>query len=327
MKSSEYIPEMQIARGIGIVLVSAGHSEPIRDVFPEWFSLIYSFHMPLFFFLSGFFSIKLASVTSVKEWLQETPGRMARLVVPYFVISFSYALLKSLVPHLAKRPIVFAELLPDIILYPTRNPALFLWFLYLLIVIRLLLPILWQINKWLLLVLLLPFQFYLLDTEFLGIGLISFFLIYYLLGLRMAAFKEGFFRRLRDKWLLAFALASFIAGYYFLRYANLSVLKFPVAVAGITVVLCVSFSFSRYLPAGTLQFLGKYSLEIYLLQYYFIFPLCFLLNRAGLSEEWIVPCTFLAALGGPLAVTTWIFPFSRTLAFLFGGRGPSAERV
>lgn len=323
MKAREYIPEMQVARGIGIVLVSAGHSEPIREVFPEWFSLIYSFHMPLFFFLSGFFSTRLAAVTSFREWVRQTPGRMLRLVVPYFVISFSYALLKSLVPHLAKRPIVFAELLPDILLYPTRNPALFLWFLYALIVIRLLLPILSRINKYLLLALLLPFQFYLFDTEILGLGLISFFLMYYMLGLHMASIKEGFFNGLKSKWLFAFTLFAFAVGYSFLRYADLSVLKFPVAVSGITLVLCVSFSFSRYLPTAALETLGKCSLEIYLLQYYFIFPLCFFLYRMGLPGEWIVPFTFLASLGGPLVVTVWVFPFSRTLAFLFGGRGPS----
>lgn len=326
MKSSEYIPEMQIARGIGIILVSAGHSEPIKEVFPEWFRLIYSFHMPLFFFLSGFFSTKLATVTSVKEWLRETPGRMMKLIVPYFIISFSYALLKSFVPHLAKRPVIFADLLPDIFLYPTRNPALFLWFLYTLIIIRLLLPVLTRVNMWLLLALLLPFQFYLIEVEILGIGLISFYLIYYLLGISMAAFREKFFRCLKSWWLLALSLSAFIAGYSLMRWADMSSLKFPVALSGITMVLCVSFSFGRYLPTAALQLLGKYSLEIYLLQYYFIFPLCFFLDRVGFSGEWIVPFTFLVGLGGPLLVTTWIFPFSRPLAFLFGGRVPSDGR-
>ncbi|HOC39090.1 MAG TPA: acyltransferase family protein [Thermodesulfobacteriota bacterium] len=323
MKSREFIPEMQIARGLGIVLVSAGHSEPIRDVFPEWFSLIYSFHMPLFFFLSGFFSTRLAAVTSLREWGRETPRRMLRLVVPYFVISFSYALLKSFVPHLAKRPVILAELLPDILLYPTRNPALFLWFLYTLIIIRLLLPILSRVDKYLLLALLLPFQFYLLDTEILGIGLISFYLIYYMLGLYMASIRERFFSCLKGRWGVPIALSAFTAGYTLLRFADLSLLKFPVALAGIAVVLCVSFNFNRYLPTTTLQVLGQSSLEIYLLQYYFIFPICFLLYRAGLPGEWIVPFTFLAALGGPLAVTNLIFPHNRPLAFLLGGRGPS----
>ena len=49
MKKETYIPEIQAARGVGIILVALGHSEPVRDAYPLLFSWIYSFHMPLFF--------------------------------------------------------------------------------------------------------------------------------------------------------------------------------------------------------------------------------------------------------------------------------------
>ena len=46
-----------IAKGIGIVLVVIGHFIP--DNAPSWYigfvSVVYHFHMPLFFFVSGMF--------------------------------------------------------------------------------------------------------------------------------------------------------------------------------------------------------------------------------------------------------------------------------
>ena len=50
-KRIEYI---DIARGIGILLVVMGHND-FAVVSPFAYKLIYSFHMPLFFFLSGYF--------------------------------------------------------------------------------------------------------------------------------------------------------------------------------------------------------------------------------------------------------------------------------
>lgn len=46
----ERIQEIDIAKGIGILLVIAGHSVPYGSSLHTW---IYSFHMPLFFLLSG----------------------------------------------------------------------------------------------------------------------------------------------------------------------------------------------------------------------------------------------------------------------------------
>lgn len=47
----ERIQEIDIAKGIGILLVIIGHSVPYESILHTW---IYSFHMPLFFILSGF---------------------------------------------------------------------------------------------------------------------------------------------------------------------------------------------------------------------------------------------------------------------------------
>ena len=51
---SKRIGYIDIARGIGILLVVLGHND-FGYISPFAYQLIYSFHMPLFFFLSGYF--------------------------------------------------------------------------------------------------------------------------------------------------------------------------------------------------------------------------------------------------------------------------------
>lgn len=84
--SSNRIQWVDIARAICIVLVVYGHYFP--DDSPSWHvcvrSLIYSFHMPLFMFLSGY----LYMVTRKEEPYLHFIGRKARrLLIPYVVTS------------------------------------------------------------------------------------------------------------------------------------------------------------------------------------------------------------------------------------------------
>lgn len=73
-------------KSILISLVVVGHSIQFSDVSFEsnWlFRFIYSFHMPLFFFVSGFLSFK--STFSIRE----LPRKLKRLLLPFFHGRFS----------------------------------------------------------------------------------------------------------------------------------------------------------------------------------------------------------------------------------------------
>lgn len=61
-------------RGFGIFLVVYGHNFPVTEKY------IYSFHMPLFIFLAGFFHPQKVNVTTIVN-------RIKRVVVPYFTWS------------------------------------------------------------------------------------------------------------------------------------------------------------------------------------------------------------------------------------------------
>ncbi len=77
-KRLEYI---DIARGIGILLVVLGHSDA-RAISPLLFQWVYSFHMPLFFFLSGMF---FRPGMTLADLLRR---RWKSLAKPYFFVVF-----------------------------------------------------------------------------------------------------------------------------------------------------------------------------------------------------------------------------------------------
>lgn len=93
MKRIEYI---DIAKGIAILLVVVGHTlcYGLYGFEYAWkqsklMQFIYSFHMPLFMFLSG-----LVSVTAVQksEILQDVVKRLRALIVPFLVIGAIYSM-------------------------------------------------------------------------------------------------------------------------------------------------------------------------------------------------------------------------------------------
>ena len=69
---------IDIAKGIGILLVVYGHCQPP----PLIEKFVYAFHMPLFFFISGFLFRHKAG--SFHRFIK---GKVKRLLIPYFVFS------------------------------------------------------------------------------------------------------------------------------------------------------------------------------------------------------------------------------------------------
>lgn len=78
---SKRIEYIDIARGIGILLVVLGHND-FAIVSPFGHKLIYSFHMPLFFFLSGYF------INPNSEFWTFFKKRFNSLLKPYFFTIF-----------------------------------------------------------------------------------------------------------------------------------------------------------------------------------------------------------------------------------------------
>lgn len=88
-KTKHRIELIDIAKAITIVLVILGHTTGNLDT-PMYRRFVYSFHMSLFFFLSGM-STKPKAQKSFGEWKSFIRKDVLALVVPYVFFAFIYA--------------------------------------------------------------------------------------------------------------------------------------------------------------------------------------------------------------------------------------------
>lgn len=310
-----YIREMQVARGIGILLVTFGHSEPVREVFPVAWDIVYSFHMPLFFFMSGFFSLRLIR----RSWLTHILPQTLRYAFPYVVISLAFAAIKLLAPEV-KRQVIPGDLPQDILLYPFNNPALFLWFLYVFLLMRLISPLFRGKMAVGLLPVVIVAACWPGSIEIFGLWSFCKHLVYYLTGIILARHLHLLLTLLKDLRLGVAVAVIFIGVTLSAPERQVGPLSVLTAFSGIWGVLVLS---SLKIPgrlSDMLEYCGRFSLEIYLLQYFFIFPIHFVLQRATVDGHMIVFCTFLIGLAGPILLERFILRRNRWLALLLSGR-------
>lgn len=134
MEMKDRLPWIDITKGIAIILVVLGHvvtsfynSGLLNDskLFELVYNFIYSFHMPLFFFISGFLAYKKDESFTKKSVIV----KILSYAIPYVVFSvllwlFHYTL--HLVAPLSVNNVYSIE---DLLLIPIY-PLTFMWFIY-----------------------------------------------------------------------------------------------------------------------------------------------------------------------------------------------------
>ncbi len=120
----------------GIILVVLGHSFYYSDNNPihTW---IYSFHMPLFMFISGFllrYGVERKNINLSETKMLGLDGfvwnKVKRLLIPWVVISSIAYLPKVMMSRFAARPIDLSiDSYINMFLYPYTNAIQFFWFL------------------------------------------------------------------------------------------------------------------------------------------------------------------------------------------------------
>lgn len=118
-----------IAKALCIVLVVVGHYFPENS--PVWYEclnkLIYSFHMPLFMFASGF--IYMATKKEGESYSKFLVKKLKRLMLPYVVVSVIVISIKMLTEkHASVENPVTAYAYIKMLYFP--EAGYFLWFIW-----------------------------------------------------------------------------------------------------------------------------------------------------------------------------------------------------
>lgn len=107
--------------------------------------IIYQFHMPLMFFISGMLSGKLQKITTTSERVIYIKDRFRRLMVPYFSIAIFYLPCKMLLSNFANQPYDICSIWK---IFLGENPDGGLWFLYVLFLIQVVMCIVLKNIGW-----------------------------------------------------------------------------------------------------------------------------------------------------------------------------------
>lgn len=135
-RSSRYYPEVNVVRGLALILVVLGHSFPDGDTGCAFFtarwirSFLYLFHMGIFFILSGFvMSVRLYHGTFILK--DEIQKKVQRLLFPYFFYSCLTLLPKLILTKYVNNPVDINSLWMVLLGRSPNGGMWFLWHLFL----------------------------------------------------------------------------------------------------------------------------------------------------------------------------------------------------
>lgn len=282
----ERLIHIDIAIGLAIILVVYGHLLFSAQA-PEWYILsreqIYKFHMPLFMFFSGFImahSYKpINSFASYKMFI----GKKARKFFPaYLFFSIVFIFSETLINGFSGEQLKLDVY--DMLLRPSKAPAGFLWYVYVLFQYYMIFPLLiWLLNRswFLLLIVGVLFQF-LECPSILNSDLFSFYLLFIVLGVIINHFISAYEKIVRTYgWL-------FLIVFFFGLFTKINLTKTVMGLLSIPAIHYMAYYVEKYRGSVILSKFGRYTYYIYLMNtlvmgsFYIVITRLFDLNLNGI---------------------------------------------
>lgn len=283
MNYSSKINWLLIAQGWAMLLVIIGHS-PMFHGNPRFVetitNIVYSFHMQLFIFVSGFLFYMTRIEKPMRYWAMLSE-KIKRLGIPFFLFTFIAMIIKSIFSSDMSRPTEISSLeYVKALIYPYDGPMREFWFIAV---------IMWLFAGRALFNFLLSKRSYAISGFFLLI-LINYFVplfsndifcfpralhysIYFFAG--MAFYKWELIKMINNYW-LAFLLCS---ASFFLLFLFLPVkIGILVSFSGIGMSLFLAKLLDTYLPKIFFSF-RNYTFQIYLMGIFFQIAIKILYNK------------------------------------------------
>ena len=298
--SKQRLHHFDIIKGIAILLVVMGHVliMGIHDIDKAFlFKLIDKTHMPLFFFISGYFTFK---TTENKIILPNISSRFKQLILPFLCVSSLWTLY---FPHSGLESPLSSSL-SGLYLDVWKNGYWFTLCLFELILIYyVLVAILNKINNNIISVLLILLTFIALVlvsyifksniTNYLSLELVVKFMPMFMIGALSHKYKNKFDEIISNNIIFTLSILIGSITLYYICYfwefpLILKQFKFIITIIYQICLIVIIFNvikpwakteFAQEKPSWfiqKLQLVGKESLAIYLLHYFFLFPMTWL---------------------------------------------------
>ena len=142
MIKKDILHDIKVATGMAIMLVVVGHlasrGQEGIDLYVNLKSLIYKFHMPLFLFFSGYISgYTYKKIKTFQQYICFIRKKFLRLFPAYLLLSIMFFLGKYILGSTTS----LLDGLVNVFLYPSRGSSGFLWYIYVLFLYNLIMPL------------------------------------------------------------------------------------------------------------------------------------------------------------------------------------------
>lgn len=333
--AKERLVEIDRAKGLAIFLVVLGHlfgfaNNPEKlGIYFDIRIIIYTFHMSLFTFLSGFIMFyKYKPLNTFSDYKKYILKRFWRLMPAYFLFSFLVLIAKVLTQGMSDvyNPITSVADIYNVVLAPTNSFSRFLWYIYALFIFYLVIPPLLRLSRqklWPLFLAGLAIYF-LPRTHFMAIGNIESYFSTFILGGMLAKNRNNY-----ENWLNRWGMFCFILFSVALMLVRpLKIAPFPISIDPLRLIIgLLSIPAIHWLMKfkwtdkfNILRTLGQYTFPIYLLNTLTIGATKAILapvtSFEGFNLIWVSLCLLLAGLYGPIAIKS-----------LFFSRLPALDRI
>lgn len=145
MAEKNKINWLSILQGLSMLLVVIGHvsltnvpRDPSTPIASSIEKIVYSFHMPLFIFISGWLFYHTC-LRRNKDYSNVVIAKLKRLGIPFLAFTLVATVLKAAFPSMMHRPVTTQELIDTFILFRS-NPLGGMWFIEVLFILMLLYP-------------------------------------------------------------------------------------------------------------------------------------------------------------------------------------------
>lgn len=263
--------EFDIAKALGIFCVILGH---MPSVVPESIRIwIYSFHMPLFYFIAGYFSKDIKDMSEIAVFIK---GKWKVLMIPYVFYSSIFLMLDVASSRVPIKQIVFEI---KSILIGMQGAQ---WFLYGLFVVTILGALSGVIKS------------KMLQRGFIGVCVLigcalnygkvnNYFQIasslygvgFYYIGFCKKDILQYNLRKVIICFFISIIGGGLLSQCYSVNILDMKmnfqidiILNYIVALSGVYVIICISYSFRNSVVSELLKHIGKNSLVYFALTWY-----------------------------------------------------------